>query len=58
MHEVGGGSGHEFITVYCAASGERLPPFILYRGKDLYWRWMEGGPAGALYGANESGQAG
>ena len=57
VHEVGGGSGHEFITVHCAASGsgERLPPFILYKGKNLYRRWMEGGPAGALYGVNDSG---
>ena len=57
VHEVGGGSGHQHITVHCAgsAAGERLPPFILYKGKNLYRRWTEGGPAGALYGANESG---
>ena len=57
VHEVGGGSGHEYITVQCcgSASGERLPPFILYKGKNMYRRWMEGGPAGALYGVTDSG---
>ena len=34
---------------------ECLPPFILYKGEKLYRRWTEGGPAGALHGANESG---
>ena len=57
VHEIGGGSGHQYITVHCcgSASGERLPPFILYKGKNIYKRWIEGGPAGTLYGANESG---
>ena len=56
VHEVGGGSGREYTTVHCAGSGsgERLPPFILYKGKNLYQRWMEGGPA-AAYGISESG---
>jgi len=38
VHEIGGGSGCEHITVQCAgsASGQRLPPFILYKGKHLY----------------------
>ena len=55
--EIGGGSGREYITVHCAgsASGERLPPFILYKVKNMYRRWMEGGPAAALYGVSESG---
>ena len=46
-----------YITVQCAgsASGERLPPFILYKGTNLYQRWTEGGPAGVLYGVSESG---
>ena len=55
--EVSSGSDHEYITIHCAgcASGEPLPPFILYKGKNMYRRWMEGGPAGALYRINESG---
>ena len=57
VHEVGGGSGREYTTVHCAgsATGERLPPFILYKGKNLYRRWMEGGPAAAVYGISDSG---
>ena len=57
LHEVGGGSGREYTTVHvcCSASGERLPPFILYKGKNMYQRWMEGGPAGAVYGVTGSG---
>ena len=57
LHEVGGGSGREYTTVHvaCSANGERLPPFILYKGKNMYRRWMEGGPAGAVYGVSESG---
>ena len=57
VHEVGGGSGRQYFTVHCggSASGERLPPFILYKGKNLYKRWVEKGPAGTLYGINESG---
>ena len=57
LHEVGGGSGREYTTVHvcCCASGEKLPPFILYKGKNIYQRWMVGGPAGAVYGVTESG---
>ena len=57
LHEVGSGSGREHITVHvsCSASGECLPPFILYKGKNMYQRWMEGGPAGAVYGVSDSG---
>lgn len=57
VHEIGGDSGHQYITVHCcgSASGELLPPFILYKGKNMYKRWIEGGPAGALYGVSDSG---
>ena len=57
LHEVGGGSGREYTTVHvaCSASGERLPPFVLYKGKNIYQRWIQGGPAGAVYGVTESG---
>ena len=57
VHEVGGGSGHTYITVQCAGSGAglRLPPSVLYKGKNIYRRWMEGGPAAALNGISDSG---
>ena len=49
-HEIGGGSGREYITVHCAgsAAGERLPRFIVDKGKNLHRRWMVGGPAAAI----------
>ena len=54
VHEIAGGSGRQYITVHCAGSayGGRLPPFI---GKNMYQRWMQGGPAAAVYGVSESG---
>ena len=57
VHEIGGGSGRFYITVHCggSASGEKLPPFVLYKGKNLYQRWMVGGPSATLYGVSESG---
>ena len=57
VHECGGGTGHEFYTVLgCgSASGQRLAPFILYKGKNVYRRWTVGGPAGAVYGVSDSG---
>ena len=57
VHEVGGASDHQFITVnVCGnAAGLKLPPFILYKGKHLYNTWTEGGPAAACYGVSQSG---
>ena len=57
LHEVGGGTGREHTTVHvcCCANGQRLPPFILYKAKNMYQQWMKGGPAGCRYGASESG---
>ena len=57
VHEVGGASDHQFITVNACGNGEgvRLPPFILYKGKNLYDTWTKGGPAGAAYSVSQSG---
>lgn len=57
IHETGGGAGRENITVHgcCSANGERLPPYIVYKGKNLYSSWTENGPAGAAYSTSESG---
>jgi hypothetical protein len=57
VHETAGGSGREYITVLGAGSadGVRLPPYIIYKGVNLYARWTEGGPAGARYGMSKSG---
>ena len=57
VHEIGGGSGREYITVLdCgSASGERLPPYLVYKGKNLWTSWTNDGPAGTLYSVSESG---
>ena len=57
MYEVGGRSGREHITIHhCgSAAGEYLPPFILYKGKNLLSKYTVGGPDGAAYGVSCSG---
>ena len=57
VSEVGGASDHQFITVNAcgSATGIKLPPFILYKGKHLYNTWTEGGAAGTCYGVSPSG---
>lgn len=57
VHETAGGSGRDYITVLGAgaADGVRLPPYILYKGVNLYARWTEDGPAAARYGVSKSG---
>jgi hypothetical protein len=57
VHETSGGSGRDYYTVLAAgaADGTRLPPFMLYKGSNLYLRWTKGGPAGAVYGMSNSG---
>ena len=57
VHETLGGSGRDYITILGAGSadGTRLPPFVVYKGKNLWARWMNGGPAGAMYSVSNSG---
>ena len=57
VHETSGGSGRDYYTVLAAgaADGTRLPPFVLYKGVNLYARWTNGGPAGTVYGVSDSG---
>ena len=57
VHDTAGGSDHTFITVNgCgSASGNRLPPFVLYKGKHLYTAWMKNGPEGTKFGVSDSG---
>ena len=45
VSEVSSGSDHEYITIHCAgcASGEQLPPFILYKGKNMPVSQVDGG---------------
>ena len=57
VHDTAGGSGRSYTTVHgCgSASGVRLPPFVVYKGKHLYASWTKGGPAGAIYSVSDSG---
>lgn len=43
------------VLVCVSANGTYLPPFIVYKGKNYYDTWMQGGPRGAAYGCSESG---
>lgn len=57
VHDTAGGSGRGYTTIHgCgSASGVRLPPFVIYKGKNLYASWTQGGCAGAMYAVTDSG---
>ena len=57
VQETLGGSGRDYITVLGAGcvDGTRLQPYVLYKGKNLWGRWMQGGPAGCMYSVSDSG---
>ena len=38
-----------------SASGKRLAPFVVYKGKNLYLSWTAGGPEGTTFSVSESG---
>ena len=43
-------------VMFCgSASGVLLPPYVVYKGANVYRSWMEDGPKGAKYTATESG---
>ena len=37
------------------ASGELLPPYIIYKSKNLWQSWCEGGPEGTQFGRSNNG---
>ena len=37
------------------ASGELLPPYVIYKSEHLWHSWCEGGPAGTRFGRSKSG---
>ena len=57
VYKVEGGSGRGYITVLgCdSADGVKLPPLVVYKAKNLWAKWTEGGPAGATYSVSDSG---
>ena len=46
---------HSFKLGAGCADGTRLPPFVDYKGKNLWARWMVDGPAGAMFSVLDSG---
>ena len=45
-----------FSVLFCSsATGQYLPPFTVYKSKNLYDTWTKGGPKDAGYGCSESG---
>ena len=54
VHETGGGSGRESITILACGStiGEKLLPYIVYKEKNLMTAHTEGGPLDTRYSCN------
>ena len=52
-----GGSGRENITIHCcvSASGQYIPPYVIYTGQKLMFDHTQGGPLGTRYGVSPSG---
>ena len=43
-------------VMFCgSASGEVLPPYVVYKGQNVYPSWTEGGIKGSVYSATKSG---
>ena len=51
------GSGRDNITVQvcCSASGELLPPYVIYSGQRLQYNCTSGGPLGTRYSCSANG---
>ena len=44
------------LGTFCgSATGEFLPPYIVYKVNNCYESWCQGGPEGAIYAATKSG---
>ena len=43
------------VNVCCNASGDFLPLYVLYPGKNMYTTYTEGGPDGCKYNVTENG---
>ena len=57
VHETGGVSGRDYITILAGGSaiGERLPPYIVYKGKHLQATHTQGGPPDTCSSMPDSG---
>ena len=52
-----GGSGRENITIHTcfSASGQYVPPYVVYKGKRLMLQHTQGGPVGTRYSVSPAG---
>ena len=49
-------SKQSFSVMWCgSASGELLPPMIVYKAMNCYEGWVQGGPKNAIYDSTKSG---
>ena len=57
VHETAGGSGRDYVTLLCCGSaiGEKLVPYVVYKGKNLMTNHTQGGPPGTMYSMSNSG---
>ena len=45
-----------YTTMFCVnAAGEYLPPYVIYKAKNLHSTWITGGPPGTVYNCTKSG---
>ena len=45
VQEALGGSGREYVLVGGCADGTRMQLYVVHKGKNLWVKWMQGGPA-------------
>ena len=43
------------LMLCISASGDILPPFVVYKAENLYGNWCNGGPAGSRYDVTKTG---
>ena len=45
-----------YTVLFCGnAAGEYLPPYVIYKAKNIYSSWLTGGPPGTVYNVTASG---
>jgi hypothetical protein len=54
--QVGDHSKTAISVMFCgSATGQLLPPYVVYKGSNVYDSWCAGGPKGAVYTSSPSG---
>ena len=47
--------GNVNVMLAVCTNGDLLPPYVIYKSKDLYNCWCDGGPKGTSYNRSKSG---